>query len=114
MAAAAQAAATADGDRTFVICAVGETKTVSWSDVAGTPPGDDAPASPGGGGTAHCDACLAAHRVKAAALSLFFFLPGVDLHRVDVIEPDETVPADLHVSGPPLPSRAPPLKAAQA
>ena len=119
--AATAAVAGAGGGVSFVICAVGEAKTISWTEMTArtdalgvTSPDEPDAGAPDGDRTRHCDACVAAPRLRAPPLSPAFYLPGVDLHQADGVEPDETVPADLHVSGPPLPSRAPPLKAAAA
>lgn len=102
------ALANTDGDFQFVICAVGETKVLSWEEVIGEPaPADDST------GTAdeHCNACLTVCRIAAPVISAPAFIPGVDLHDIETVEPEDDLPTILHVAGPPLPSRSPPLKA---
>lgn len=102
------ALANVDGDLTFVICAVGEAKVFTWEDMTGEPaPSDSSTAL----ADEHCDACLTACRVKAPIIASLIFLPGVDLHHVEFVEPQDETPTGLHAAGPPLPSRSPPLKA---
>lgn len=102
------ALANVDGELTFVICAVGEAKVVSWQDMTGEPAPSDASTQMV---EEHCDACLTACRVKAPSALSPIYLPGVNLHQVELFAPQDDVPVDLHVVGPPLPSRSPPLKA---
>ena len=102
------ALANTDGDFQFVICAVGDTKVLSWEEMTGDPaPADDST----GIAEEHCNACLTVCRIAAPPISTPIFIPGVDLHSVDTVEPEDDLPTILHVVGPPLPSRSPPLKA---
>ena len=97
------------GDLTFVMCGVNGAQSVSWEDIAGGPAPSGAPKAEIG---EHCAACFAGCRAMLSLDHARIYLPGVNLHAFHPEEFQSPPPDDLRQAGPPLPSRAPPLKTA--
>lgn len=97
------------GDFTFVICTAHGQQTVSWEDVTGEPSPFETPDDPNRGQP--CHACMTTCRIAAAEEVRFdriehpapLYYPVAD--RVAAAAPV------LFVTRPPMPSRAPPLRA---